>query len=109
MDELYRYSSGRWLVNESHQLAQRYVRFDVEELCRVAASLVGPSTVCTRIVKIEGNFNKALLMTMEDGREAVAKLPCANAGPSYYTTASEAATLEFGLSHVPCLGGDCKK
>jgi len=85
------------LINEKQQLAQRYVKFDVDKLCQRAASLFGPSTVCSRIDKIEGSFNKALLLTMEDGREVVAKIPCPNAGPPYYTTASEVATLEFGM------------
>jgi hypothetical protein len=97
IDELFRYSSGRWLINEKQQLARRYVRFDVEKLCQRAASLFGASTVCTRIDKMEGSFNKALLLTMNDGREVIAKLPCPNAGPPHYTTASEVATLEFGM------------
>ena len=95
-EELYQYSSGRWLINEKQQLAQRYVKFDIQKLCERAASALGGSpTTCTEITKIEGSFNKALLLRMEDGREVVAKLPCPNAGPANQTTASEAATIEF--------------
>lgn len=47
------------------------------------------------IVKLEGNFNKAFLLTMDDGNEVIAKIPCPNAGPRLLTTASEVATLKF--------------
>jgi len=55
---------------------------------------------------MEGSFNKALLLTMSDGREVIAKLPCPNAGPPHYAIASEVATLEFGRCpivklHIP--------
>ena len=94
IEELFRYSSGWWLVNEKKQFAQRYVKFDIDELCRQTASLYGASTV-SKIHKVEGSYNKALLLAMDDGREVVAKIPCPNAGPPCYTTASEVATLEF--------------
>ncbi|KAJ9293225.1 hypothetical protein DTO271G3_7948 [Paecilomyces variotii] len=32
---------------------------------------------------------------MDDGNEVIAKIPCPNAGPPFYTTASEVATLKF--------------
>lgn len=34
-------------------------------------------------------------MTMDNGVEVVAKLPNPNAGPPFYTTASEVATRQF--------------
>jgi hypothetical protein len=95
-DELFQYSSGRWLINEKSQLAQRYVKFDVDQLCKRVSFLFGETPVL-RIDKMEGNFNKALLLTMRGGREVIAKIPCPNAGPPHYTTASEVATLEFGM------------
>lgn len=52
------------------------------------------SPVC-EIEKMEGGFHKALLMTLENGREIVAKIPCPNAGIPVYFTASEAATLDY--------------
>ncbi|KAJ0425255.1 phosphotransferase family protein [Aspergillus carlsbadensis] len=93
--DLFRYTSGRWLVDEEIQQRQRYVEFDLNSLCRLAARQFGDSTTCVRVVKREGNFNKAFLLTMDDGSEVVAKLPCPNAGPPALTTASEVATLEF--------------
>ncbi|PWY86431.1 hypothetical protein BO94DRAFT_556904 [Aspergillus sclerotioniger CBS 115572] len=94
-DDLFKYTSGRWLIDEQHQLEQRFVKFNVEKLCSQAASLFGPGTKCVRIVKMEGSFNKAFLLTMDDGNEVIAKIPCPNSGTPLLTTASEVATLKF--------------
>jgi hypothetical protein len=104
-DQLYAYTSGRWLLNEELLLAQRFVKFDVNNLCLLVASLFSEETRCVQIEKIEGNYNKALLLTMNDGNEAIAKIPCPNAGPSSHVNASEVATLKFcmtssDLTHV---------
>jgi hypothetical protein len=45
---------------------------------------------------MEGGFNKALLITAENGKEVIAKIPCPKVVPSKYSTASEVATLEYG-------------
>ena len=94
--EVFKYTNGRFLVDEEHQLSKRYVRFDIDRLCDLVAS-VGehPSSVC-KFEKMEGGFHKALLMTLENGQEVIAKIPCPNAGVPVYSTASEAATLEYG-------------
>ncbi|OGM47467.1 hypothetical protein ABOM_002621 [Aspergillus bombycis] len=94
-EDLFKYTSGRWLIDEEQQLAQRYVKFHVDNLCSKAASVFSDSTRCMDLVKVEGNFNKAFLLTMDDGHEVVAKVPCPNAGPPSLTTASEVATLNF--------------
>ncbi|PLN83759.1 phosphotransferase family protein [Aspergillus taichungensis] len=94
-DGLFRYTSGRWLINEKHQLEQRFVKFDIDSLCSQAVSLFSSATKCVCIVKLEGNFNKAFLLTMDDGNEVIAKIPCPNAGTPSLTTASEVATLMF--------------
>lgn len=52
---IYQYTTGRWLWNEEKQLAVRYVRFNVDALCPIAARSVGPVS-CTSITKlVEGN------------------------------------------------------
>ncbi|KAL1856153.1 hypothetical protein Plec18170_004022 [Paecilomyces lecythidis] len=43
----------------------------------------------------EGLYNKAFLITFDDGTEVVAKLPNPNAGPKRFTTASEVATMDY--------------
>ena len=84
-------------------MSQRYVRFNLQELARVAAEAVG-SNSCVSIEKYpDGMHNKALLLTIDDGTQAVAKVPNPNAGRPHFTTASEVATMEFvGLDGLFC-------
>ncbi|KAL2854740.1 kinase-like domain-containing protein [Aspergillus pseudodeflectus] len=95
LEALNRFTSGRWLWNERQQLACRYVNFDLDTLLQLAASAIG-SRSCTEVLKIsEGQYNKVLQLTMNDGREIIAKLPNPNAGRPHFTTASEVATMDF--------------
>ena len=67
----------------------------MQELARLAAEAVGANS-CVSIEKYpDGMYNKVLLLTMEDGTQAVAKIPNPNAGRPHFTTASEVATMEF--------------
>jgi hypothetical protein len=71
------------------------VKFDMPKLYRLAASAIG-SESCVKVVKIsECQFNKVFLLTMDDGRGVIAKLPNPNAGLPHFTTASEVATMNF--------------
>ena len=45
----------------------------------------------------EGQYNKVFQLVKGNGAEVVAKIPNLNAGPAYYTTASEVATVDFVL------------
>ncbi|CAG8891147.1 unnamed protein product [Penicillium egyptiacum] len=75
-----RLTSGRWLWNERQQFACRYVKFDLSTLLQLAASAIG-SRSCTQVSKVwEGQYNKVLQLTMDDGRDIIAKLPNLNAG-----------------------------
>lgn len=102
-DELFQYTNGRFLVREKQQRASRYVKFNLEKLCEIAASAGHSISPIRAVEKLEGGFSKALLMQKEDGTELVAKIPCPNAGSARYTTASEVAILEYGnnTSRVP--------
>jgi hypothetical protein len=51
---------------------------------------------------IEGQYNKAFLLTMDNGAQVVARIPNPNAGPDFLTTASEVATLQF-VSELSCI------
>jgi hypothetical protein len=74
------------------------VKFDLDALCAVAAAAGGGETSpITTIEKMEGGFSKALLMKNANGKEMVAKIPCRNAGPPSFTTASEVAVLKYGM------------
>lgn len=82
-------------MDEAENLQRREIRFDLNKLARVAADSVGTAQ-CISIKKYpDGMFNKAFLLSMEDGREVVAKVPNPNAGVPHFTTASEVATMEF--------------
>ncbi|KAE8315097.1 kinase-like domain-containing protein [Aspergillus transmontanensis] len=84
LDALSRFTLGRWLWREQEQLACRYVKFELQELLDIAAS-----------VSSEGQYNKVLFLTMANGCEIIAKLPNPNAGRPHFTTASEVATMDF--------------
>lgn len=93
-NEFFHYTSGRWLFNEQQQLALRHVEFSVSALKEAAANAVGAS--CCDLRKLsEGLFNRAFLLTMNNGTEIVARIPTSISGPAYYTTASEVATIDF--------------
>ncbi|PWY70738.1 hypothetical protein BO83DRAFT_389943 [Aspergillus eucalypticola CBS 122712] len=91
--ELFAYTNGHFLVNEEHQLARHYVKFDVDALCSVAAALGDVPSPVASVKKMEGGFSKALLMKKENGSEVVAKIPCRIAGPVGLITASEYAEI----------------
>lgn len=94
-EHLFRFTRGRYVVNEEHEIGQRYVRFNVHELGRLASEAVG-SKRCANITKYpDGMYNKTFLLTMDDGVEVIAKLPTPNAGLPHFTTASEVATMDF--------------
>lgn len=76
-------------------MAERYVHFNVPELLRVASVAVKRDRCVTIIKLTEGSFNRIFLLTMDDGYEVIARIPIHVAGPSFYTTASEVATMDF--------------
>ena len=94
-EEFFRYTSGRWVWDEEKQLRDRYKKFNIMELQRVATSSVG-SRRCLSMAKVaEGGYNKVFRLKMDDGKTVIARIPNPNAGHPFYTTASEAATMEF--------------
>ncbi|OAL72412.1 hypothetical protein A7D00_3411 [Trichophyton violaceum] len=96
-DTFFRFTRSRFLRDEAKELAQRYVKFDVNELAETAARISGPGTrKCIKIEKMaDGLYSKALLLTMDDGVQVVGKVPNPNAGIPNFTTASEVATMDF--------------
>lgn len=71
----------------------------MNELARIAARSVS-SPACANVEKLpEGQYNKAFLMTMEDGVQVIAKVPNLGAGLPHFTTASEVATMDFVRLH----------
>ena len=99
-EDFFKYTSGRWIHNEAQELAKRYHRFNVEALKRAAAEAGGANSVLAMRKLVEGRFNKAFLMTLDNGKEVVARLPTSSAGPSHRVTASEVATIDFVRSRL---------
>ncbi|KZF23034.1 phosphotransferase family protein [Xylona heveae TC161] len=96
--ELFHYTSGRWLWDEEKQKGDRFAAFNVPELQRVAAKSIGANE-CIAITKLaEGSFNKTFKLRMNNGTNVIARIPHPIAGPQYYTTASEVATMDFARS-----------
>ncbi|KAB8257898.1 kinase-like domain-containing protein [Aspergillus pseudonomiae] len=61
----------------------------------LAAQSVGADT-CTAMTKLaEGSFNKTFRLELDNGSSVIASIPHPIAGPRYYTTVSEVATMEF--------------
>lgn len=94
-EHFFRYTSGRWLWEEEKQLRDRYKAFNVAELQSLAAKAMG-SDGCVSMTKLaEGGYNKVFRLVMNDGKAVLARIPNPNAGPPFYATASEVATMEF--------------
>jgi hypothetical protein len=103
-EHLFSYTSGRFLFNENLRRQERYVEFNVEAFKALATQGIKPGHgKVTNITKFaEGGFNRVFLLTMEDGFQAIAKIPYKIALPKSHATASEAATLELlRLKGVP--------
>lgn len=84
-EDFFTFTRGRFVMDELENLRKQEIRFALERLASVAAESVGASR-CISIKKYpDGIFNKAFLMTMDNGREIVAKVSTPNAGiPLYY-------------------------
>ncbi|KAM5468853.1 hypothetical protein MauCBS54593_004848 [Microsporum audouinii] len=96
-ESFYQYTGGRWLYNEAKQLADRSLTFNMKELVRTAATSQGYDiNSCIKVEKLpEGDFNKTFLITFQNGKQVIAKIPNRNAGLPFYNTASEVATMDF--------------
>ncbi len=99
-EAFFRYTSGRWIDNEAEQLSRRYRKFNVEALKQVAAQAAGACNVADMVKVAEGANNKIFLLTLDDGREVIARIPTPIAGPAHYVTASEVATMDYARNRL---------
>ncbi|CAD0040865.1 unnamed protein product, partial [Aureobasidium pullulans] len=105
--EFFNFTRGRFLCDEKLELKRRHRTFNVYELMRIAAQAVG-ATHCNHIEKLpDGTCHRILLLSMDNGKQVVAKIPNPNAGRPHFTTASEVATMKFPLAL--CLETDHEK
>jgi hypothetical protein len=93
--EIFNFTRGRFVDNEEDELSQRHRTFNVTELARQAAYITQTDR-CVSIRKYsDGMHNRVLLLSMNNGKEVVAKIPNPNSGQPHFTTASEVATMKF--------------
>ncbi|KAJ5587043.1 uncharacterized protein N7459_002808 [Penicillium hispanicum] len=88
--DLYQYERSE----DPEKLAMRCRKFNLQALLDRSIKATGnDGAKCIKLLKcVEGQFNKAFLLTLSNGCEIVARLPNPNAGPAFSTTASEVAT-----------------
>jgi hypothetical protein len=93
--EICNFTRGLSIDTEEHELSQRHRTFNVTELARQAAYI----TQADRCVSIreyaDGMYNRVLLLSTNNGKEVVAKIPNPDSGQPHFTTASEVATMKF--------------
>lgn len=95
--DLFEYTSGNWVYNESLRHKERGLAFDVDGLCRLAAESINqsPANVVNISKLAEGGFNRTFLITLRDDFQMVARIPYPITVPKFHVVASEVATLEF--------------
>ncbi|KAJ4994062.1 hypothetical protein SVAN01_00539 [Stagonosporopsis vannaccii] len=99
--DLFDYTSGRWIYNESKRLAERRLHFNTEELKKAAAESIGKheSDVKSLQKLAEGGFNRVFEITMKNGMSMLARLPYPSTLPRRLAVASEVATMDFVRAH----------
>ena len=76
-------------------MSQRYVRFDLDELVRLATKAID-SKYCISIEKYPNRmYNKVFLLTMNNDAQIVVKILNSNVERPHLTIASEVATMKF--------------
>ncbi|KAI7780491.1 Altered inheritance of mitochondria protein 9 [Diaporthe eres] len=89
------YTSGCWLRADAAQRDARRVRFDFATLCQKAIDSSPGAKKVLQGVKVEGNFNRAFILDLDNGSRVVARIPFPVAGPSRLVTNSEVATIAY--------------
>ncbi|EQL31887.1 hypothetical protein BDFG_05791 [Blastomyces dermatitidis ATCC 26199] len=95
MKSLFDYTAGRWLHLDSPQREARYLQFNFDRLCEKVLSLCPSATSIQSCQKLEGGFSRAFIITTDNGRCVVAKIPTSVAGPARFITNSEVATITY--------------
>ncbi|TBU26130.1 kinase-like domain-containing protein [Dichomitus squalens] len=96
-NDIFNYTSGRWVYNDALRHKERRVAFDVDGLRRLAAESVnqGADDVVSLSKLAEGGFNRTFIVSLRNGQQIVARIPYPMTVPKYYAVASEVATIEY--------------
>ncbi|KAF5376644.1 hypothetical protein D9615_007875 [Tricholomella constricta] len=96
-DELFNYTTGRFLANDALRLRERRRVFDVPGLFKIIATALHCKTEdIVGFRKLgEGGLNRTFLITLSTGFQLVARIPYPLLIPKAYALASEVATMDF--------------
>ncbi|KAJ3513593.1 hypothetical protein NLJ89_g2868 [Agrocybe chaxingu] len=102
-EDLFKFTSGRWIHNEKKELEKSYHRLNVDALKRIAASSAGANSVSDIKKLTESEFHKDFLLSLDNGKEVIARLPLPNAAPPYLIAANQVASMDFARTrlHIP--------
>lgn len=103
----YVYTSGRWLrLDDAHQKS-RHIDFDFPALLQKAVDASpGATGVLDYEEKLEGGYNRAFVLRLDNGARVVARIPFRHSGPPILATNSEVATIAY-RTHILCLQFIC--
>ncbi|KAH9886019.1 hypothetical protein C8Q73DRAFT_669287 [Cubamyces lactineus] len=94
-EQLFSYTSGKWICNHEEQLRVRYSPFNVDALEKIARAAVG-AQYCLSWEKVgEGAFNKVFLLRSDNGVVVTIRIPCPIVADVEQTIASEVATMSY--------------
>ncbi|KAF8884261.1 kinase-like domain-containing protein [Gymnopilus junonius] len=96
-NEIFNYTTGRFLANDAHRLRERRRVFDIPGLFKTIAKAMSCET--EQIVDFrklgEGGLNRIFLVTLDTEFQLVARIPYPLLVPKAYAVASEVATMDF--------------
>ncbi|KAF3481968.1 uncharacterized protein GIQ15_04727 [Arthroderma uncinatum] len=89
------YTAGRFLHQDELQRSVRHIQFNFSKLCEVAIRLSEGASRVTSYEKKEGGYNRVFILSLDNGRRLVARIPTRVAGAPRLTTNSEVATIAY--------------
>ncbi|KAJ8127022.1 hypothetical protein O1611_g6615 [Lasiodiplodia mahajangana] len=99
--DLYNYTIGYWMRNNAEEQQARHIMFDFPKLCEKAIKSSPGAQKIIQCNKMEGAFNRAFIMHLDNNSKVVARIPFSVAGPARLTTNSEVATISYHWSDDP--------
>ena len=100
----YNYTSGRWLRRDKLERDARFLTFDFNALRTKVLELSPGASSITSYEKKEGGYNRVFILTCDNSRRVVVRIPTSVAGPARLTTGSEVATIRYSRFKPPLEG-----
>ena len=99
----FQFTVDRRLRSDKNQRAAQYFRFDHHALCQEVLRLYSSAKYIASFNKEEGGSNRAFIITHDNRKRIVARLPSRTAGPPELTTNFEVATYRYRGYTAPSL------